>query len=163
VEGVTKKESVRLYNQPEAPDGSTQSWVLCDSESNHNPWSSLTLRLKMFLHTFSDLHTDTTDTHAKSTDVITEPRTHIFIHKLTSEYKSPHSSVFIRNQTTTQPSCWCSEKFQQPSQVVLQNRHPDLSIYASLSSSTTFSTALPLPTLNPRKQKKNPSLALFHL
>jgi hypothetical protein len=160
---VTKKESVRLYNQPETPDGSTQSWVLCDSESNHNPWSSLTLRLRMFSHTFSDLHTDTTDTHAKSADVITEPRTHIFIHKLTSEYKSLHSSVFIRNQTTTQPNCWRNKKFQQPSQVVLQNRHPDLSIYASLSSSTTFNTALPLPTLNPRKQNKTPSLALLNL
>jgi hypothetical protein len=117
----------------------------------------------MFSHTFFDLHTDTTDIHAKSADVITEPRTHIFIHKLTSEYKSPHSSVFIRNQTTTQPSCWRSEKFQQPSQVVLQNRHPDLSIYASLSSSTTFSIALPLPKLSPRKQKKAPSLALLQL
>jgi hypothetical protein len=112
-----QKKSARLYNQPETPNGSTQSWVLWDYKSNHNPWSSLTLRLRMFSHTFSDLHTNTTDTHTKSVAVFTEPRTHIFIHKLTSEYKFSHSSVFIRNQTTTQPICWRSGKLQQLSQV----------------------------------------------
>jgi hypothetical protein len=32
-----QKESARFYNQPDTPDGSTQSWVLWDSESNHHP------------------------------------------------------------------------------------------------------------------------------
>jgi hypothetical protein len=106
----------------------------------------------MFSHTSSDHHTDTTDTHTKSADVITEPKARIFIHKITSEYKFLHSGMFIRNQTITQPNCWRSGELQQLNQVFPQNKHPKLSLYASLSSSTTFGTTLP-PTTPSQKQK----------
>ncbi len=58
----------------------------------------------------------------------------------------PFIAISSSTFTTTQPSCWRSGEFQQFSQVLLQNRHPDLSIYASLCSFATFSLAL-LPNL----------------
>ncbi len=131
------------------------------SESKHDFRSSLTLRFTTFSHTFSDLlsdlHTDTTDIHTKSADVISEPRTHTFINKISREHKLPHSSMLIKNQTSYSAKLLAQWKISTAqakiSTAQAKSLHKiKLSIYASLSSSTTFDTTLSPMTLS-QKQK----------